>query len=114
MLSCHNSLQDLCTNADREGEIRLVESSADPAGRWEYGRLEIFNEGFWNNYCGWFNDPVPASQSCETFGYDNGTVLQFGQPYIQRLTRTRQTDLVRSVPHEKSPLYTYNNTVACV
>ena len=66
-----------------DGSTRLMNGSAGPG--YEYGRLEIFERGFWSNVCneGRFT-PDAAQVACRALGYDGGAVLRFRQPYALR------------------------------
>ena len=70
-----------------DGATRLADGSADPGGRFEYGRLEIFARGFWSNVCnnGRFT-PDSAQVACRALGYDGGAVLRFTQSYTDALS----------------------------
>lgn len=76
---------------------RLAAGAADPNGTWEYGRLEIFVNGFWSNVCssGRFT-PDAAQVACRAVGYDGGAVLRFTQPYGTSLSAVR-TSLQRRI-----------------
>lgn len=66
----------LDTAADMDGDTRLEDGSIDTAGRWEYGRLEIFARGFWSNVCNEDNFPPDSVKvACKALGYAGGTVL---------------------------------------
>lgn len=91
------NFQILLALAEMDGATRLVDGSADPAARYEYGRLEIFARGFWSNVCN--NDrftPDAAQVACRALGYDGGAALRFTQPYVnlrQRLTGFSQVSV---------------------
>ena len=79
-----------------DGATRLVEGSADPVARYEYGRLEIFARGFWSNVCN--NDrftPDAAQVACRALGYDGGAALRFTQSYANSLSQVRVNDLCK-------------------
>ena len=61
--------------AEREGDIRLADSRADPEGQWEYGRLEVIRQGVWTNIRA-LGTPESASLACQAFGYEGGAPLQ--------------------------------------
>lgn len=65
-----------------EGSTRLMAGSADPARLWEYGRLEIFMEGYWSNVCSipGFN-PAAAQVACRALGYDGGAAIRIAPAY---------------------------------
>ena len=76
----------LCTEVD--GSTRLGDGSAGPG--YEYGRLEIFERGFWSNVCN--NDrftPDSAHVACRALGYDGGASLRFTQAYADSLSQVR-------------------------
>eukprot|EP00892_Ulva_mutabilis_P007291 jgi/Ulvmu1/4934/UM204_0006.1 len=69
-----------------DGATRLVDGSSGPG--FEYGRLEIFEHGFWSNVCN--NDrftPDAAQVACKAFGYDGGAALRFTQSYAESLSQ---------------------------
>ena len=75
-----------------DGITRLVDGSAG-AG-YEYGRLEIFERGFWSNVCN--NDrftPDAAEVACRALGYDGGAALRFTQSYANSLSPVRRRSL---------------------
>lgn len=73
--------------AAMDGSTRLVDGGADPQGEFEYGRLEIFERGFWSNICsnGRFT-PEAAQVACRALGYDGGAPLRFTQAYANSLS----------------------------
>lgn len=81
--------------AEMDGATRLVDGSIDPAGQWEYGRLELFTRGFWSNVCnnGRFT-PDAAQVACKALGYDGGASLRFTQPYSDSLSPVCMPDLL--------------------
>ena len=71
-----------------DGVTRLVDGTAGPG--YEYGRLEIFERGFWSNVCN--NDrftPDAALVACKALGYDGGAALRFTQSYARSLSQVR-------------------------
>ena len=73
-------------NAGLEGTTRLVNGSAGVG--YEYGRLEIFERGFWSNVCN--NNrftPDSAQVACKAFGYDGGAALRFTQSFANTLSQ---------------------------
>ena len=74
--------------AEMDGVTRLVDGSAGPG--YEYGRLEIFERGFWSNVCN--NDrftPDAAEVACRALGYGGGAALRFTQSYASSLSPVR-------------------------
>ena len=72
--------------AELDGMTRLVDGSAGPG--YEYGRLEIFERGFWSNVCN--NNrftPDAAQVACKAFGYDGGTALRFTQSFANSVSQ---------------------------
>lgn len=86
---------------EREFDLRLEDATADPAGTWEYGRLEIFRQGIWTNIQG-LSAMASADVACKSLGYDGGASLQFGQPSyqsdLQRLGGFQRSDKVSLYP----------------
>ena len=75
-------------SAGMDGMTRLVDGRAGPS--YKYGRLEIFERGFWSNVCN--NDrftPDSASVACKALGYDGGAALRFTQSYGSSLSQVR-------------------------
>ena len=69
---------------------RLVDGGAGPG--YDYGRLEIFERGFWSNVCN--NDrftPDAAQVACKALGYDGGAALRFTQAYALSLSQVRHS-----------------------
>ena len=65
---------------------RIVDGAAGPG--YEYGRLEIFDSGFWSNVCN--NDrftPDSAQVACKAFGYDGGAALRFTQSFARSISQ---------------------------
>lgn len=61
--------------------MRLVEGEKTSA--FEYGRLEIFLNGFWSNICDIESfTPDSAQVACSILGYAGGTSLNFRQAYL--------------------------------
>lgn len=64
------------------GKARLVGGSGDPAGAWEYGRLEVLAGGFWSAVREDFRDQAvgrrEAEVACRSLGYDGGAQLLVG------------------------------------
>jgi len=71
-----------------DGVTRLVDGNAGPG--YEYGRLEIFERGFWSNVC---NDdrftPDAAVVACKVLGYDGGAALRFSQAHSRAQSQVR-------------------------
>ena len=65
---------------------RIVDGAAGPG--YEYGRLEIFDSGFWSNVCnnGRFT-PDSAGVACKAFGYDGGTALRFTESFARSISQ---------------------------
>lgn len=77
--------------AELQPDVRLSDGAASPGGMWEYGRLEIFANGFWSNVCNREGfTPDAAQVACKALGYNGGAVLSFTQAY----TFDREVDRV--------------------
>ena len=60
--------------------MRLQGGEAGPS--YEYGRLEIFLRGFWNNICSTEAfTPDSARVACSALGFDGGASLWFPRPF---------------------------------
>ena len=63
-----------------DGSLRLTKGGSGPG--FEYGRLEIFLNGFWSDICSDTQfTPNSAAVACRILGYDGGSRLLFTIPY---------------------------------
>eukprot|EP00892_Ulva_mutabilis_P011614 jgi/Ulvmu1/8825/UM049_0005.1 len=87
-LVCRPILRLHCApSSEGDGQARLVDGDADPGGAWEYGRLEVVQDGFWSTVI----DALPlrdfeddfgrraAQVACRSLGYTSGAQLLVGQ-----------------------------------
>ena len=103
--------------AAMEGSLRLVDG--EKTSTFEYGRLEIFLNGFWSNICDIESfTPDSAQVACSILGYDGGTPLNFRQAYIvgsdresQVMNRRRPTTSPAQYCVHSLPLHSHIHTV---
>lgn len=65
-----------------DGSLRLMDGEAGPG--YEFGRLEIFLNGFWSTICDTESfTPDSAQVACRALGYEGGAALEFRrrEPY---------------------------------
>lgn len=76
--------------AEMDGATRLVGGAENPMQRYEYGRLEVFAQGFWSKVCSADRFPPNSAQvACRALGYDGGVALWFTEAYTNSLKPVR-------------------------